>query len=156
MLLSVKKSAIAGLTVLSLVAATLQPAEAWGRREQDTLIGALGAVAIGSLFLYGINNNRKGFVVQPRPVRQPDVYVAQPRINIYSTPSAYGFNTYSASQRRIIQTQLSRAGYYHSSIDGAFGPGTYNAVNAYAAATGQSARLSSTAGVYAIYDGLLY
>ena len=39
-------------------------------------------------------------------------------------------------------------------IDGAFGPGTYNAITAYARDEGVS--LSTTAKAYGAYDGLLY
>ncbi len=47
-------------------------------------------------------------------------------------------------------------GYYYGGIDGAFGPGTYNAVTAYARAAGASGSLGSTGGAYALYDGLIY
>ena len=74
--------------------------------------------------------------------------------SIYATPAAQAFNSYSRGERMAIQRRLRAAGYYHSSVDGAFGPGTYNAVVAYARDTGTS--LGNTGNAYAVYDGVLY
>ena len=65
-------------------------------------------------------------------------------------------HSYSRGERLAIQRQLARQGYYHSSIDGSFGPGTYNAVAAYARDIGASNRLGSREGIYGIYDGLIF
>ena len=72
------------------------------------------------------------------------------------TAAAVAFNSYSRSERVAIQRQLSRQGYYYSSIDGSFGPGTYKAVAAYARDNGQGSQLASRNGAYAVYDGLIY
>ena len=76
--------------------------------------------------------------------------------SIYNTPAAQRFDDYSDNSQRRIQSTLSAYGYYHGSIDGSFGPSTYNATVAYANATGKSALLGSVAGVASIYDSLLF
>ena len=94
-------------------------------------------------------------MVPQQPVYAPVPY--QPSYtSIYSTPSALAFNSYSINERKRIQSTLTSYGYYHSSIDGQFGPNTYAAVNSYAAATGKSSLLGSSSGAYAVYDGLLF
>lgn len=144
-----KTKAIAALTVFSLVIGTAAPSYAWGRREKDTLTGVLGTLLIGGL-VYSASRHPQ---VSPRP--QP-IYVPPAPVSIYSTPAAASFNAYSDSQQRRIQSTLSAYGYYHSSIDGSFGPATYNATVAYANATGRSNLLGSMAGTTSIYDGLLF
>lgn len=150
MLPMLKTKVIATLTAASLVAASAAPSYAWGQREQDVLKGVIGTILIGTL----INQANKPPKAQPAPQPQP-VYVPAPT-SIYSTPVAARFNAYSDTYQRRIQSTLSAYGYYHGSVDGAFGPGTYNATVAYANATGKSSLLSSQAGVSAIYDSLLF
>jgi peptidoglycan hydrolase-like protein with peptidoglycan-binding domain len=72
------------------------------------------------------------------------------------TPSAQAFNSYSAYDRRRIQSGLAARGYYRGGIDGAFGPGTYSAIVAYANDRGRGRDLGSAAGVYGLFDGLVY
>jgi putative peptidoglycan binding protein len=57
----------------------------------------------------------------------------------------YGYSDYSGAQYRdqywsdltaAVQTELTRAGYYHGAIDGVFGPDTAHAVRAYRRAKG--------------------
>ena len=57
---------------------------------------------------------------------------------------------------RAIQRNLRAWGYYHGSIDGSFGPGTYRAVQAFARDEGALASLNTTAGAYSLYDGLIF
>ncbi|MFN4130948.1 MAG: peptidoglycan-binding domain-containing protein, partial [Paracoccaceae bacterium] len=52
--------------------------------------------------------------------------------SVHATVAAQSFNSYSAAERRAIQTRLRAFGYYTGGIDAAFGPGTYRAVVAYA------------------------
>ena len=73
---------------------------------------------------------------------------------IYGTAAAQAFNSYSSSERRLIQRRLSSYGYYRGGIDGSFGPGTYSAVVAYAQDEGESLR--STASAFGVYDSLIY
>ena len=165
MLLSVKQTATAAITALMLISVTAAPADAWGRREKDTLIGVTGGLLLGSLFDGKDQKNHKAqvyypqpYYVQPQPiyvVPAPVAYVYAPT-NIYITPAAQAFNSYSSSERMRIQSTLTSYGYYHSPIDGSFGPATYSAVTAYSAATGKSAMLGSASGSYAVYDALLF
>lgn len=74
--------------------------------------------------------------------------------SIYSTPAARAFQSYSLSERKAIQRNLRAWGYYRGGIDGSFGPGTYNAVVAYARDEGASLR--NTASAYGVYDGMIY
>ena len=41
-------------------------------------------------------------------------------------------------------------------MDGAFGPGTYSAITGYARDSGDGSLLRTTAGSFAVLDGLLY
>lgn len=160
MLLSVTKAKttlIAGLTALSIAAIPATPALAWGEKEQGFVAGAATAIIVDEL----LKNNRKarlydrGYTAQPTYVEPRTVYV-EPRhtTSIYATPAGRAFQSYSAAERKAIQRNLRAWGYYRGGIDGSFGPGTYNAVTAYASDEGQSLR--STSAAYGVYDGLLY
>ena len=160
MLLSVinaKTTLIAGLTAFSIAAVPATPALAWGDKEQGFVAGVATAVIVDEL----LKNNRKarlydrGYTAGPTYVEPRPVYV-EPRhtSSIYSTPAARAFQSYSLSERKAIQRNLRAWGYYRGGIDGSFGPGTYNAVAAYARDEGQSIR--SNAAAYGVYDGLIY
>lgn len=160
MLLSVTKAKttlIAGLTALSIAAIPATPALAWGEKEQGFVAGAATAIIVDEL----LKNNRKarlydrGYTAQPTYVEPRTVYV-EPRhtTSIYATPAGRAFQSYSAAERKAIQRNLRAWGYYRGGIDGSFGPGTYNAVTAYASDEGQSLR--STSAAYGVYDGLIY
>lgn len=152
MLLSVmnaKTNLIAGLTALSIAAVPATPALAWGEKEQGFVAGVATAVIVDEIL-----KNRRARMA-PVYVAPAPVYV-EPRhtTSIYATPAARAFQSYSASERKAIQRKLRAWGYYRGGIDGAFGPGTYNAITAYARDEGTS--LSTTAKAYGVYDGLLY
>lgn len=173
MLPNLKTKAVTFVTALAIVAGAAMPAHAWGQREQDTLKGAVGALVLKAI----IDDARrdKARVYTPAPVyapppvyHQPPAYrpapMPQPRHyhprtpapTIYSTPVARAFNSYSASQRYMIQRRLAIWGYYRGGIDGSFGPGTYSAVIAYARDQGLAGSLRSTAGAFGVYDGLIF
>lgn len=160
MLLSVmnaKNTLVAGLTALSIAAIPASPALAWGDKEQGFVAGVATAVIVDEL----LKNNRKarlydrGYTAGPTYVEPRPVY-SEPRhtSSIYATPAARAFQSYSLRERKAIQSNLRAWGYYRGGIDGAFGPGTYNAVAAYARDEGQS--LKSNSAAYGVYDGLLY
>lgn len=164
MLLSIKTAktaTVAGLTALSIAAVPATPALAWGDKEKGFVAGAATAIIVDEL----LKNNRKarlydrGYSAAPVYVQPRTVYV-EPRhtttTSIYSTPAARAFQSYSLSERKAIQRNLRAWGYYRGGIDGAFGPGTYNAIVAYARDEGASANLRSTAGAYGLYDGMIY
>ena len=155
MLLSVTKaktSLIAAITAASIATIPAAPALAWGDKEQGFVAGVATAVIIDEI----LKNNRKARLYD-RGVTKAPVY-AEPRhtTSIYSTPAARAFQSYSLAERKAIQRNLRAWGYYRGGIDGAFGPGTYNAVVAYARDEGATANLRSTAGAYGIYDGMIY
>jgi Putative peptidoglycan binding domain len=160
MLLSVmnaKTTLIAGLTALSITAVPATPALAWGDKEQGFVAGVATAVIVDEL----LKNNRKaraydrGQSAAPVYVEPRTVYVEPRRsVSLYSTPAARAFQSYSLSERKAIQRNLRAWGYYRGGIDGSFGPGTYNAITAYA--TDEGVSLSTTAKAYGAYDGLLY
>ena len=130
---------------------------AWGDKEQGFVAGVATAVIVDEL----LKNNRKarlydrGYTAGPTYVEPRPVY-SEPRhtSSIYATPAARAFQSYSLRERKAIQSNLRAWGYYRGGIDGAFGPGTYNAVAAYARDEGQS--LKSNSAAYGVYDGLLY
>ncbi|MFN3721864.1 MAG: peptidoglycan-binding protein [Paracoccaceae bacterium] len=76
--------------------------------------------------------------------------------SVHATIAGQTFNNYSASQRRAIQSRLRAFGYYTGGIDGAFGPGTYRAVVAYARDSGGERQLQTRAGTFGVYDSLIY
>ena len=152
-----KTTLIAGLAALSIVALPATPALAWGDKEQGFVAGVATAVIVDEL----LKNNRKaraydrGQTAAPVYVEPRTVYVEPRRsVSLYSTPAARAFQSYSLSERKAIQRNLRAWGYYRGGIDGSFGPGTYNAITAYASDEGVS--LSTTAKAYGAYDGLLY
>jgi uncharacterized protein YdbL (DUF1318 family) len=169
---AIKTTAIAAVTALSLAIVSASPAQAWGDREQGFVAGVATSVIVGAIANDIRQKNRarqqnyyqqpryqpqQHFYQEPRHYQQPrPVYAPQPSYSVYSTPPARAFSSYSLTERKAIQRRLATAGYYRSGIDGSFGPGTYNAVVAYARDTRQASNLESTAGSYGIYDGLLY
>lgn len=182
MLLATKSKVIAALTAASL-AFTAMPALAWGKKEQGFVAGVATAVIVDQLIKGG--NHRAGAgpryeepryvergyseprYSEPRYVEQRYVaprnddrrYYVEPRrasVSVSSTPAAQAFRSYSLGERKAIQRELRRAGYYNGGIDGVFGAGTYNAVAGYARDSGASRNLQTTGGVFSIYDGLLF
>ena len=161
MLLSVmnaKTTLIAGLTALTIAAVPATPAQAWGEKEQGFVAGVATAVIVDEI----LKNRRARLGAAPVYVAPAPTYVeprhtyVEPRhtTSVYATPAARAFQSYSASERKAIQRKLRAWGYYRGGIDGSFGPGTYNAITAYASDEGVS--LSTTAKAYGAYDGLLY
>ncbi len=149
-----KSKAIAAVAALAVAAGAAAPAQAWGKKEQGFLAGVLTAVIIDEL----IDNNRHRRVA-PAPAPTPRPVYVEPAPNygsIYRTPAAQAFNSYSHNERKAIQRSLRSYGYYSGGIDGSFGPGTYNAISAYARASGASGNLNTTGGAYALYDGLIF
>jgi hypothetical protein len=168
MLLSVMKAKttlIAGLTALSVAAIPATPALALSEKDKAFLGGVATAVIVEEL----LKNRRARMGTAPVYVAPAPTYVeprntyveprhtyVEPRrtVSLYATPAARAFQSYSLSERKAIQRNLRAWGYYRGGIDGAFGPGTYNAITAYANDEGQS--LKSTSAAYGVYDGLLF
>ena len=167
---TIRTTAIASLLAISL-AIPAAPALAWGQREQDMLKGVLGTLAVAAL-IREANKDRapapKYYYVDPKPQPQPqygNAYGHGPKKpayghnsynSVYGTPAAQAFNSYSRQERQAIQRQLARHGYYSGGIDGAFGPGTYRAITAYARDTGNNERLATRNGAFAVYDALIF
>ncbi|AZL59924.1 antifreeze protein [Tabrizicola piscis] len=155
--MTVKSTLIAAIAAAS-IAVPAAPALAWGEKEQGFVAGVATAVIVDEL----LKNNRKARAYDRRysaPVyAEPRTVYTQPKhtTSLYATPAARAFNSYSASERRAIQRNLRAWGYYHGGIDGAFGPGTYNAIQAYARDEGAAGNLRSTSGAFAVYDGLIF
>jgi hypothetical protein len=163
------KTAIIALTALSIGLTAPAPAEAFGRNERNFVQGAAAALLLGAIIKDANRHQRQPVYTQPQQqtyYEQPRYYDDQPRrhrqpnyapaASIYRTPVAQAFNSYSFGQRRAIQQRLAAYGYYRSGIDGSFGPGTYNAVAAYARDTGNGRQLASTAGAFGVFDALIY
>lgn len=161
-LTSTKKLAFAGLTASMLTTASAAPALAWGDNEQKFLAGVATTLALQYILkpsMFGAGHGRQPAPVYVPPPQAPVYFTPAPSYqptSIYQTPAASAFNSYSGNERLRIQSALASYGYYHGSIDGAFGPGTYSAVTAYASNTGKSGMLSTQAGAYTLYDGLLF
>ncbi len=162
-----KRNLIAAAAATAILATSAAPALAWGQREQDFTKGVLATLLVGTL----IHQAQRPPIYQPRPiyVQRPPVYVQrppvyQPRpvyyapapISIYDTPTAQAFSSYTTTERRRIQSTLMAYGYYRGPVDGAFGPGTYSAVQAYAQHSNRLAMLDTRGGAYGFLDGLLF
>jgi len=149
-----RKAALTATLALAVALPTAAPVQA-GVEKEDFLKGVAAALIVGALIR---QNDGKGgqprvVYVDPKPQPQPGYGYGT---SIYRTPAAQAFNSYSASERRLIQKRLAAYGYYRGGIDGSFGPGTYNAVAAYARDTGDNARLASRSGAFEFYDSLIF
>lgn len=167
--LNITKSAVAGITALAIAVAASAPAQALGRDERNILKGVAATLLVDAM-LDEMRKTRKAQTptynfVQPQPVYRPaQVYQPQPvyqpaptyTTSIYRTAAAQAFNAYTYTDRKRIQSHLAAQGYYRSGIDGAFGPGTYNALISYAQARGNASALNTQAGAFGVMDGLLY
>jgi hypothetical protein len=160
MLPYVKTAAVSAIAATSILMGSLTPAQAFGDRERAFLQGIATAVIVDKLISEGQRPRRQQPVYVAPPVTfvpQEPVYVPRPvQTSIYHTPAARAFNSYSRAERVAIQRRLAALGYYRSGIDGAFGPGTYNAVVAYARDAGQASSLGGTNTAFGVYDGLIY
>lgn len=159
MLPAFKNSAIAAVTAFALAVTAAAPAQAWGDNEQNFVKGIGATLLIQGLIREAKRGERNQPVYQEPVYQEPQYHHPRPhqpqyQTSIYRTPAAQAFNSYSRAERRLIQKQLSRYGYYRGGFDGAFGPGTYSAVTAYADDQGQSLR--STGSAFGVYDGLMY
>ncbi|MEZ5913395.1 MAG: peptidoglycan-binding protein [Paracoccaceae bacterium] len=155
---TLSKTTIGAVAALSIALASAMPAQALGRNERNVLKGIVGTLLVQEFIR---SSRRNQAAQQPRYVErryyQPAYTTPAPRstYSVYSTPAAQAFNSYSYSERRIIQSRLSNWGYYNGSIDGAFGPRTYSAIQAYAGSGRGADRLRSVDGAYGVYDELL-
>ena len=147
--MTAKSQLIAAITALSIAFIPAVPAHALGDKEKGFVAGVVTAVIIDEL----LKQSRRAKVTPPAPI-----YVTPTPVysSIHSTPAARAFNSYSTAERKAIQRNLRAWGYYRGGIDGSFGSGTYNAIVAYARDEGASGSLTSTAGAFAIYDGLIF
>ena len=156
MLPAFKRTAIATLTALAIAATPVAPAYAWGENEQNFVKGVAATLLVQGLIREAKRGQRNQPVYYADPQPQPVYQAPRAQTSIYRTAAAQAFNSYSKSERRMIQKRLSAYGYYRGGIDGSFGPGTYSAVAAYADDQGQGRNLRTSAGAYGVYDGLIY
>jgi hypothetical protein len=168
MIRMIRNAGLAAIAATTFVTAVVAPAMA-GERERDFLKGVAATVVAGAIINDIKEKNRERRQQQayvpvqryyaPQPVyvepRRPVVQQRHYEPSIYSIPAAQTFNDYSSREKRVIQSQLARAGYYNGAIDGVWGPGTYRAVAGYARDTGQSNVLDSRRSAYSFYDSLL-
>ena len=169
MLPTIRTATTAAIAAIALAATAAAPVQA-GQRERDFLKGVAATVIVGTV-LQSMNNRAQA---QPRYVTQQPRYVAPqpqyyqpPREPAYFAPpaaqhglstsaAAQAFKSYSMTERRAIQRELARAGYYYGAIDGIYGPATFRAVSAYAADRNLNARIDTASGAYTVYDSLIY
>ncbi len=145
------KRLITTICVLALVGSS--PAYAWRHhhshhhhhRGTAAALGFLGGFAVGRIV------NRPApprtviysTPVYSTPVYSTPIYTAP----IYQTPAAQAFRSQSSFVRHQLQAKLQRMGFYHSYIDGTWGPGTQSALENYASSTGNIQLLTSYTGV---------
>ena len=167
MLPNLRTATTAAIAALALAATAAAPVQA-GQRERDFLKGVAATVIVGTV----LKNMAvpRAQAQQPRyQTQQPQYYAPPaPREPVYFAPppvaqhglstsaASQAFKSYSPTERRAIQRQLARQGYYGGAIDGVFGPATFRAVQAYAADRGLNARIDSASGAYTVYDSLIY
>lgn len=179
----IRKAAITAVAAVTLAAMAAAPAHAWGKNEQNFLKGAAATAIIGAIIL-NAQKTRVAPQAQrqqqyqefprtqaPRPIYQEPVYqepvyqqpvYQQPvryqptyQPSVQHTPAARAFNSYTAVERRQIQARLADWGYYRGRIDGAFGPATYRAIEAYADDSQTADKLSTVGGAYGLYEQLI-
>jgi hypothetical protein len=158
MLPAFRRITISAATALA-IALPSAPAHAFDAREQGVITGVLGTLLITGLIAQNNKHRQPAYQppAYPQPVIQPPSHTKpayQPQTSVYRTPAANAFSSYGRSERRLIQSRLSRLGYYYGSIDGSFGPGTYNAVLAYARDNGGS--VNSRNESFSVYDSLIF
>jgi hypothetical protein len=170
MLPNLRTLSTAAIAALALAATAAAPVQA-GQRERDFLKGVAATVIVGTV-LQNMNKQRaqaqtpRGYYQQPA-YQQPQYYVPpsrnqqtnfvpQAHHGLTTSAAAQAFKSYSPTERRAIQRQLSRQGYYYGAIDGVFGPATYRALSSYAVDRGLSGRIDSASGAYTVYDSLIY
>lgn len=178
MTFDIRKTALATIAALALVPAAVAPAHALGKKDRAFIAGAATAAVAGVVINQMRTNGTLPFgnaqpryaappaqpqyvqpqyYVQPRatyaaaPAYQPPRYVAP---SVHGTPAAQAFRELSPQMRREVQISLARHGYYSGAIDGAWGPGTSRAVEAYARDSGRSGQLGTIAGAYGVMGGL--
>ena len=161
MKINLRKSAIAATAALSLAAASATPVHALGKNEKNFLLGAGAALLIGSIYMNNKNRTQTQQAYrtpsyQAPTYQKPTYYQPTQPAPSYSSSAARAFNSYSATERRQIQSKLKAYGYYRGTVDGSFGPQTQQAVAGYAGATLGTAKLSSMNGAFEVYDSLLY
>jgi hypothetical protein len=151
-----KRNAIAGVTALAVMVGGTTPALAWGKNEQNFLAGIAATLLVQDLLRHA---KRQQAPAYRAPVHRAPVYVPPVRyqpVSVYATPVGQAFNAYSDNEQRRIQSTLSAYGYYGGTIDGSFGPGTYNALALYATRTNRTELLNSRSGAFSLLDGLLF
>lgn len=154
---SLTKMGAIAITAMSISFTTAAPAQAFGKGERSFLQGVAATLLVGAIVKDARSRSHTQTYVQPQSMRPMPVHGGYaPVTSIYRTPAGQAFNSYSYSQRRMIQQRLALQGYYRSGIDGSFGPGTYNAIVAYAGDTGNARRLGSMSGAFGVYDALIY
>ena len=165
---NLKTKLIAGTVAVALLASSAAPALAYGKDEQNMVKGALAVLLLGAIMRDANHHSRERQqpVYNPPVYREPVYYNDPPRYqppvyrppvqSYYNTPAAMAFNSYSGDERRRIQGTLTNYGYYHGRVDGSFGPGTYQALTAYATQSGKMAMLETRGGAFGLMDGLLY
>jgi hypothetical protein len=160
--LNARRHLIAATATALIAALPAAPALAWGDREQGFVAGVATAVIVDRILrqqplIPRARPAQPTYFVDPTPVR-PAIVPPAPVVpaSIYRSPAARAFQSYAPAERRAIQSRLRAWGYYHGGIDGAFGPGTYSAVTAYARDEGLSTRLGETSSAFGVYDSLLY
>lgn len=171
-----KNTAIAAVMAVSLALTAAAPAHALGKNERNFLKGVAATLIIGAIINDAQARSRPAPAPQPQPhygnrghrneyrneyrderrnEHRTTGRVIGTSTSIYATHAAQTFGRYSVNERRAIQRSLRAYGYYNGGIDGAFGPGTYNAVLAYARDTGGAHQVNSQAGSFGIYDSLI-
>ena len=150
MFANTKRNLIAGVTALAVMTAGAAPALAWGKNEQQFLAGVAATILFQEM-MRDIKRHK-----QPAPRYQAPVRYEPAPVSIYASPVGQAFYAYSDNEQRRIQSTLSAYGYYNGTIDGSFGPGTYNALALYASRTNKTAMLSTRSGAFGLLDGLLF
>lgn len=159
------RRAVAAAVALALTLPAAAPAMADGRDTRNFLKGVAAAVIVGAI----INEAGKAKARERDPYpyghgagygptyghdrRPAPVYT--PPAPAYHSALALAFAEYSPASKRAIQARLRAYGYYRGAIDGAYGPATRAAIEAYARDTGNTRALTSRDGTVTLLNGLL-
>ncbi len=150
------RTAIVAALAVAMAGATMAPpAMAQGG---DITKGAIIGLATGAIATHLYDTRRA-----PRqtyyyaPAQRERVYYSQPTVR-YSAPSSpvsRAFYSQDPQVRRSIQAALAQDGYYNSSIDGAWGPGTQDAIYQYARSHNQMSMMTTESDANQLFSQIL-
>lgn len=121
-------------------------------RKNATLFLVCGMLACGPA---GAKNTEIPWPSESRDFDAPQNWPIShpaPPLNVHAVPAAAVFRALTLRERKAVQNELQRTGYYPGDIDGLWGVMTWDAVNLYAARVGIRDSLGTAAGSLNVFQ----